>query len=118
MPENPEVTDKASFDWQIVREARRQIGFATNGSTARAANLLSALLLSAPDADVDQGELAAREGGMMEKVIYFALKAAAEGFVNPDPADPGLSSEMYEDMLRDAAIEYAQAILARRSYGN
>lgn len=104
------------FEWEVIREARRYLTLGTDSTMVRAKHLLDSLLASAPDADVDPGELVNREDGMMAPVIYHAVNLAAERF-NSDPADPGFSSDMHEDMLRDAAIEYAQAILARRAHG-
>jgi hypothetical protein len=111
-----EVTDKPLFEWQVVKEARRQLGFATNAGERRAAQLLDGLLAAHPEADIDTGQLVNCEGATMEHVVYHAAMIAAERF-NPDPADPGWTAEMHEDALREACLAYAQAFLARRNHG-
>lgn len=109
------MLDKPAFPWAIVREARRHLGFATTVGDRRARELLDGLLASAPDADVDPGQLVGAEGAAMENVVYHATMIAAERF-NPDPADPGWTAEMHEDALREASLAYTQAFLARRSH--
>lgn len=62
----------------------------------------------------DRADLINREGAALDSVLHLALNLAAERF-NPNEADPGWSAEMYEDLLRDAVIVYANAIKERRN---
>lgn len=113
MPENPE-NDK--LDLALVQDARRLLvlGGIRTGNINRVIRILDDLIAKTDAAD--PGELVNREGGCMEKVVFHAVHIAAARF-NPDEADPGFSADMHEDILRDACIDYVQAILARRAHG-
>jgi hypothetical protein len=107
-------TGTGVFDWQVVREARRLIGFGTNDKIAKGARLLDSLLEGQAILPADMGDLVNREGGLMENVVYAAVNIAAERF-NPRADDPGWAAEMHEDALRDASLAYTLAFLVRRN---
>lgn len=107
-----------TFNWHVIREARRMLGYSGNVSKARAIRLLDSLLDSAPDKVFQSGDdkVARDEESALEAVLFNALKLAAERY-DPDETDPGWNADMREDALRDAAIAYAQAVMVRRAHG-